>query len=777
VAKTSESGHDRAAGAVSRGKPFARGPRFKRLGQGPIASSRKADVWKVRDLGANPYVGGDRVVAVKVLKPEVELGDRERLRREGDESRRIDHSNLVRILDCRGGPRSPYLVMEYIEGENLTKLLDGRRRPIAAERLAELAIQLCAALECLHRRRLIHRDVKPGNLVIKGTLDGEGPVMLKLVDLGIAIEFDKADGEKAGSEPYMSPEVQFDRQASRRSDVYGAGMVLYEMATGRRLESVSDQEYAAGHRFGSLAPPHVVNGAVPVWLSALIMRAIEVSPGGRFAGAEAMREALESGGVAEEEAPTMAIGDDDTITRVMPREGSRPLVFTLLDSLPSWLRQKLPPDFEDDPSVHWYLFLLALGAGVILITALCLPIEAQVVMTLYGLPHWLLTAGVLVFGVAVWYQREAYRREAFVRGARLTQEKFGRALAGAGGVGLWFLRGAGHVAAAIGRQVVSLLRPELAPAPVGPDLDSLPDPEIAHVARPRVLRRPGAETRRPGHGERYRPRGTVLGSPLRPFLTKVRAELKDAGDAARAWTPWLGRRLYLVLLIALCLCVGIGLYPPLHSRVAQQPADHRTVLIAIPAAIWILVALLGLWRSRTSRARWRKLVLGGLALLAVLVALGMAMPWFSGWLETRLWPPHQAHTEAATGTAAASTDSPLAHHARPAPAPSPSRREVARSRSHGLVLDVRGVEREWVHLLHHLAGAGWTIDPETAETVRTSADSLVSGLNGWRRLAQYETAREKARHWAKSMRHGSAQLADGSCAKFEVGSRGALAQC
>lgn len=339
---SSEDGRDPMTGTGSRGKPFARDPRFKKLDQDPIASSRKADIWKVRDLGADPYVGGDRVVAVKVLKPGVGLDDRERLRREGDESRRIDHPNLVRILDCRGGPGSPYLVMEHIEGENLTKLLDGRRRPIAAERLVELAIQLCAALECLHHEGLIHRDVKPGNLMVAAPLDGEGPVRLKLVDLGIAIEFDRADGEKAGSEPYMSPEVLFDRRASRRSDVYGAGMVLYEMATGRRLESVSDPEHAAGHRFGALAPPHVVNGEVPLWLSNLIVRAIEVSPGTRFTDAEAMRAALEAGEVVEEEAPTMAVGDDDTATRVMPGEGSRPLAFRLLNTLPQWLRKKLP---------------------------------------------------------------------------------------------------------------------------------------------------------------------------------------------------------------------------------------------------------------------------------------------------------------------------------------------------------------------------------------------------------------------------------------------------
>ena len=772
MAKTSGSGRTPTTGAGSRGKPFAQDPRFKVLGQDPIASSDKAEIWKVRDLDAKPYVGDDHVVAAKVLKPGAGLDDRERLRREGDESRRIDHPNLVRILDCRGGPRSPYVVMERIKGENLTKLLDGRRRPITAEQLVDLAIQLCAALECLHCKSLIHRDVKPGNLMVTG-LGGEGPVRLKLVDLGIAVEFDKGAGEKAGTAPYMSPEVEFDRQASKRSDIYGAGVVLYEMATGRRLEPVSYSEHKEGCRVGSVPPPHVVNGAVPVWLSNLIMRAIEVSPGARFAGAGAMRAALEAAGVGEEEeAPTMAVGDDDTVTRVLPGEGSRPLAIRLLALLPAELRQRLPPSFEDEV----YLILLALGAGVILVTALYLPIEAQVVMTLYGLPHWLLTAGVLLIGGAVWFQRQAYRREAFVRVARLTWEKLGSALAATGGFALWFLRGARQVVAATGRQVVSFLRPEWAPAPAGPDPESLHDSEIPQVAHPRVLRRRGAKVRRSGHGERYRLRGTVPRSPLRPFLTRARAELRDAGDAARAWTPWLGRRIYLVLLIALSVCVGIGLYPPLHSRVAQQPADHRTVLIAIPAAIWILVALFGLWRSRASRARWRKLVLGGLALLVVLVALGMAMPWFSGWLETRLWPPHQARAEAETDNVA-SADSVPAYPAQPAPSPPPSRREVARSRSKSLALDVRGVEREWVHLLRHLRGAGWTIDPETTETIRVSADSLVSGLNGWRRWAQYETARKKARHWAKSMRHASARLADGGCAKFEVGSRGALARC
>jgi hypothetical protein len=741
-------------GVGSRGKPLSQDTRFKRLGREPVGKGGKAEVWKARDMAAKPYVP-ERLVAVKVLEPPVDADDRLRLCREGGEDRRLDHENVVRIFDLRGGPRSPFLVMEYIRGEDL-KRLSARYGRFNPERVAELAVQLCAAMGCLHGAGLIHRDIKPGNLMLTGNLDDEGPIGLKLIDLGIAQApgdpEHTAQGLVVGTAPYLAPEVGVGNRATEASDVYGAGAVLYELATGDRLPLLSREELLDRRRTKPVPPPHLVDPAMPGWLSAVIMRAIEVEPGERYESAEEMARALEQGAVAGSEDPTTLSAEvNEAPTGVIGQAAPMPIVFRVLDALPLWLRRRLPEDYKEQEPTHWYLFLLGLSSGLILFAILLLPIVVRVIVTLCEIPLWLLTVGVLLGVGTTWFLRDESRRQAAAR-----------ALGAAGG-GLWLaLRAVGRsvaaAAAAAWRWVSNLSWPQ-SPPPAAEDGDDRRH-EDGRVRR----RGPGHRTFA-DHSGRRRSWRAMRGSTVDPFLRGARSQLTEVGTAARAWAPWLGRRAYLIVLIALTVCLALWLGPALRNRVALQPSDHRTVLTAVPAAAWILIAFLGLFRLRVSRATPRRLIAAGVILLAVLTVLGMVMPSFSSWLEPRFWPDDQV--EQAQGINA-ETSTPVT-----AAAPSRTPREVARA----LAVRVREVESRWIQLLHGLRHDGWTISSDTRGAVREGAGELVSRLNGWRQLSRYEAAREGARHWLKSMERTASKLTNRDCHKFTIGERGAVAHC
>jgi len=746
----------------SDGLPFAQDPRFKKLGQAPVGKGSKAEVWKARDIDANPYVP-DRLVAVKLPNRIAGADDRLRLRREGGEDRRFDHENVVRIFDLRGGPRSPFLVMEYIDGEDLKRLLaqHGRLDPARA---IEVAVQLCAALECLHGAGLVHRDVKPGNLVIVGGIDGEGPIVVKLIDLGIAVASGDPEHETAGTKPYMSPEVEAHEEATAASDVYGAGAVLYELTTGRQLPPLSSQEWSARRREEPIAPPRALEPAVPDWLSSVIMRAIEVEPDARYSSAEELRRDLEEAAVTDAEDPTTVLdADREAETRILGRKEATPIPFRLLDALPAWLREQLPSDREGEEATHWYLFLLALSAGLILAAIVFLPIVVRIVATLCALPLWLLTTAVFLGSGLAWLLREEPRRQATARALRAAGAALWRGSCAVGdacrrafGAGA---RHAATLAAAAWRWASSLSWPE----PPAPPAEGSED---RHHGGERVRPRAGSRRRSfADHGGRGRVWRTARRSTVGPFLRGARSQLAEAGVAARAWVPWLGRRAYLVVLMAFVVCLALWLDPALQIRVATQPADHRAVLTVVPTAVWLLAALVGLRGLGVSRATPRRLLAKGLVFLVLLAALGLAMPAFSSWLEPRFWPNDQV--EAAH---AKKSDTPIApSHKTP--------REAARADSHRLATRVRGIESSWMQLLRSLRQDEWTVSQGTVAAVREGADALVSRLSGWRSLSQYEAAREAARHWSTSMERAASKLKSDNCHKFTVGHLGALAWC
>ena len=741
----------------SKGKPFDRDRRFRKVGQAPVGKGGKAHIWKAEDLGSDPYAP---VVAAKLLKESGNADDRARLEREGGEDRRFDHENVVRIYELRGGPRSPYLVMEWIDGEDLQRLL-ARRGRLAPERVVEVAIQLCAAMACLHTGNLVHRDIKPANLMLTGNLDGDGPIGLKLIDLGIA----QAPGDPehtmqdqvVGTEPYLAPEVRAGRRAEETADIYGAGMVLYELATGLRLPELTPEEVRWRRRTKPVEPPDRVVPDVPGWLSAVIMRAIDLDPEQRYATAPRMESALLEGEAGTSENPTALIDAEPEAPTELLEKTPMPIVFQIIELLPASLRRQLPEEFQEEEPVHWWLFLLALSSGLIVVTGLALLILIPVIATLLEIPFELLTVLVLGSAAGAWFLKEEPRRRAAADALQVVGLVGWRGVAAAGAGLQSGARAGGRylacAAAATWRWVAGL---------------SLPDLSIDPRERVRPAPEGPAESVTGSWLPRARPRLDVARARLRG----ARSQMGRAGAEVGAWLAWLGRRAFIVFLVALTVCLALWLAPALQSRVALQPAGHRAVLTAIPALIWILVAIIGLLSLGISRANPGRLVGGGLVLLVTLTALGMASPSFADWLDGRFWAgDHVEFGKGAGGSRSTSPDEPEPDPRHRSP------REIARAYSHKLAVVVRRVEARWADLIRGLRRQGWEVAAGAKAAVHEAADARVWQLNGWSQLSEYEAARMEARHWARSMKKGEGKLTSRDCREFRVGPHGAFVRC
>ena len=191
-----------------------------------LASGAMGDVWRASDGVL------DRVVAVKVLKPELfeDPAFRERFRREARQAGSLSHPGIAAVFDYGEEARSAYLVMELIPGQPLSTVL-ARRGPLPAEVVTSLLRQAAAALGAAHHAGIVHRDVKPGNLLVQP--NGQ----VKITDFGIARALGASTltlhGQVLGTARYLSPEQAAGRTATAASDVYSLGVVGYEALTGR----------------------------------------------------------------------------------------------------------------------------------------------------------------------------------------------------------------------------------------------------------------------------------------------------------------------------------------------------------------------------------------------------------------------------------------------------------------------------------------------------------------------------------------------------------------
>jgi serine/threonine protein kinase len=234
-----------------------------------------------------------RRVAVKFLKADLpDPRARERFEREARTAASFTHANAVTVYDVGDDGQRPYIVMELVEGRTLADLLaeQGQLPPNAAARITD---EVLAALGAAHDRGLVHRDVKPGNVLI--TRDG----LVKLADFGIAKAASDATagltatGQVMGTPKYLSPEQAAGRGATPRSDLYSTGVVLYEMLAGEPpFTGDTPVVLALAHQQAPVPPLSDRCPGLPHALLATVERALEKDPAARYPDATAMRTAL-----------------------------------------------------------------------------------------------------------------------------------------------------------------------------------------------------------------------------------------------------------------------------------------------------------------------------------------------------------------------------------------------------------------------------------------------------------------------------------------------------
>src|SRR5690606_30225477 len=242
-----------------------------KLGEGGMA-----EVYLATDLLLN------RAVAVKILHARF-AGDREfveRFRREARAAASLSHPNVVNIYDVGEDQDTHYIVLEYVKGRNLKDILR-RYGPLPIRQATFVARAVAAALAAAHRQNLIHRDVKPHNILITD----EGRV--KVTDFGIARAASAATlthtGTLLGSVHYFSPEQARGQPAGPQSDVYSLGVVLYEMLTGRvPFTSDTPVGVALKHLQEEPVPPSRYRRRLPERLEAIVLRAMAKDPSQRY---------------------------------------------------------------------------------------------------------------------------------------------------------------------------------------------------------------------------------------------------------------------------------------------------------------------------------------------------------------------------------------------------------------------------------------------------------------------------------------------------------------
>ena len=297
--------------------------------QSRIAIGGMGEVWQATDQ----VIG--RTVAIKILKDEY-LGDPaflERFRTEARHAALVNHEGIANVFDYGEEDGSAFLVMELVPGEALSSILE-REGHLSADRTLDIVAQTASALQAAHAAGLVHRDIKPGNLLI--TPEGR----VKITDFGIARVADQvpltATGQVMGTVQYLSPEQASGHPASPATDIYSLGIVAYECIAGRRPFTGESQVAIAMAQINE-APPELPE-SVPEPVRNLIMASIAKNPSDRPASAAHLARAAQSlrrGDVASAAAAVPAVLGTTPLTmatQLMPQGGGATAATTVLPS-------------------------------------------------------------------------------------------------------------------------------------------------------------------------------------------------------------------------------------------------------------------------------------------------------------------------------------------------------------------------------------------------------------------------------------------------------------
>lgn len=256
----------------------------EKIGEGGMAV-----VYKAKDRLLNRYV------AIKILRPEFTKDEQfvSNFKRESQAAAGLQHPNIVSVYDVGKAGSINYIVMELIDGRPLSDIIE-EQAPLDYKLVIDISQQICAALAHAHKNGIIHRDVKPHNIMI--TTDG----IAKLTDFGIARAVTNstivADTSKIiGSVHYFSPEQARGSFVDERSDIYSLGIVMYEMLTGQvPFDGDNPVEVALKHINEDIIPPTKLNKSVPPNLEKLVMKATDKFQTNRYKSAEEMLEDLKN---------------------------------------------------------------------------------------------------------------------------------------------------------------------------------------------------------------------------------------------------------------------------------------------------------------------------------------------------------------------------------------------------------------------------------------------------------------------------------------------------
>src|SRR3954452_19227933 len=254
---------------------------LRKLGTGGMANVYLAED---QELGCN--------VAIKILDDRHSTDDQfiERFRREAKNAAGLSHPNIVSIYDRGEAEGSYYIAMEFLDGRTLKELIT-EKGPVPIRLAIDYARQILAAVGFAHKHGIVHRDVKPHNVLVSG----EG--QLKVTDFGIA-RYGASQmtevGSIIGTAQYLSPEQARGQQVRPPADLYSLGVVLYEMLTGHvPFEGDSAVAIAMKHVSEIPRPPSELNPAIPASLEQVVLRALAKDPALRYASADEMAADLE----------------------------------------------------------------------------------------------------------------------------------------------------------------------------------------------------------------------------------------------------------------------------------------------------------------------------------------------------------------------------------------------------------------------------------------------------------------------------------------------------